>query len=87
MPMREFVDSQGKRWTVWPTIPDWRVGVPTALHGGWLTFESGPQRRRLTPIPESWESASPAKLESLCGLAGAVPGPRASREVNPSVDG
>jgi hypothetical protein len=87
MPMREFVDSQGNRWTVWPTVPDWRVGVPAALHGGWLTFESGSQRRRLTPIPDNWENASDARLQSLCGLAGTVPPQRVSREIDSAIDG
>ena len=63
--------------------PDRRRGLPDAfprvrlkggLDGGWLAFESGGQRRRLSPIPPGWESASDRELERMCdGAAPAAP--------------
>jgi hypothetical protein len=32
---------------------------------GWLCFESGGERLRLTPIPEDWAGMSVARLEAL----------------------
>ena len=36
---------------------------------GWLTFDSGRERRRLAPIPTTWATASPAELAVLCARA------------------
>lgn len=36
---------------------------------GWLCFERGEERRRLSPIPESWASRSDAELEQLREVA------------------
>ncbi|HEU4454808.1 MAG TPA: hypothetical protein VFR81_17190 [Longimicrobium sp.] len=38
---------------------------------GWLCFQSESEKRRLTPVPAAWVSASDAELEAL--LAGSVP--------------
>ena len=66
MPLREFVDSQGVRWTVWSTIPAWRSTVPAEMQTGWLTFESKAGRRRLAPIPPEWERAEADELCRFC---------------------
>ncbi|HXD47665.1 MAG TPA: hypothetical protein VN600_02755 [Gemmatimonadaceae bacterium] len=71
VPIREFVDASGVRWSVWSTVPDMR-GVMGSMQGGWLTFESAIGRRRLVPIPPEWESASTGTLRDLCGRAEAV---------------
>lgn len=46
-----------------------------ALHGtlreGWLTFQNGDDRRRISPIPTGWTAASEAELIAM--LAHAVP--------------
>jgi len=39
--------------------------------GGWLCFQSESEKRRLTPVPGGWTTASDAELEAL--LAGSVP--------------
>ncbi len=78
MALREFTDASGNRWTVWSTRPDWRSGVPSELHEGWLTFESGKKRRRLAPIPRGWEDASLAKLQLYCSAAQEISGARRS---------
>jgi hypothetical protein len=69
MALREFCDSHGIFWTVWSTIPGARSSVPESLQGGWLTFESGNERRRLAPIPRDWEETSEERLRLFCGAA------------------
>lgn len=36
---------------------------------GWLCFERGIDRRRLTPIPSDWEQCSDQQLEDYCSQA------------------
>ena len=42
------------------------VGGASAIVGqeGWLCFERGEQRRRLSPIPENWTRATDAELDA-----------------------
>ena len=68
MPIREFTDSTGASWVVWSTLPS-LGGLPVEMRGGWLTFDSPQSRRRLMPIPPSWEEAPAARLELLCRAA------------------
>ena len=37
--------------------------------GGWLTFTTARERRRLSPIPDHWESADEASLRALLAVA------------------
>ena len=37
--------------------------------GGWLTFTTARERRRLSPIPDDWESADEASLRALLAVA------------------
>ena len=46
-----------------------RIRVPTALQDGWLAFQSGKDRRRLTPIPERWVTLADEELVRLLGRA------------------
>ena len=82
MPVREFVDTQGRRWTVWNTVPDWLNGVSAAFNTGWLTFECGSERRRLAPIPADWENAALGTLQGYCKRAEPVRSDRRSREID-----
>ncbi|GAC1650003.1 MAG: hypothetical protein NVS4B3_08040 [Gemmatimonadaceae bacterium] len=55
--------------------------APTASHAaapalftagrehGWLTFASDAEKRRLSPIPDHWQTASPAVLNELLARA------------------
>lgn len=43
---------------------------------GWLVFETPGERRRLVPIPPSWESASDAELDAYCTSATPARAPR-----------
>ena len=83
MASREFIDSAGERWLVWDTRPTTRARLNPAFEAGWLTFECGPQLRRLAPSPNGWESLSPEDLERLCQRATPVEhrrtGPRVTR--------
>jgi hypothetical protein len=64
MPIREFHDAGGTCWQVWATTP-MRGNVRPQFAFGWLAFESGAERRRLTPIPSDWAEADD---EALCVL-------------------
>jgi hypothetical protein len=69
MPIIEFVDSSGVTWRVWRTIPTSRTSLSGEFENGWLTFESPTGRKRLTPVPSNWETASPDRLELMCRAA------------------
>lgn len=73
MALREFSDSQGRRWRVWDIRPDQLHGATRAedylqnmIHG-WLAFEpaGGGEKRRLSPIPPNWERAPDEELEDM----------------------
>src|SRR2546430_2757125 len=42
-----------------------RVLVPDDLQRGWLAFQSGPDRRRLAPIPNDWIEMTVGELSAL----------------------
>ena len=42
--------------------------------GGWLTFTAASERRRLSPIPDDWESADDATLRALLAVADRIAG-------------
>jgi hypothetical protein len=46
-----------------------RITLLEGYGGGWLTFESLDEKRRLIPIPAQWEGLSQAELRSLCDKA------------------
>lgn len=72
MPSRDFVDSQGRAWRVWSTIPSHASKAMGAAAEGWLSFESRDELRRLVPAPRNWEEAAPERLELMCRVAKAV---------------
>ena len=55
-----------------------RVKLANGFSGGWLIFESGEERRRLSPIPNDWQSAPPEELSAFCSRA-VTPKPKAGR--------
>lgn len=71
MPHRTFTDHDGVEWQVWDIVPGKRVRH--SLAGGWLTFESATEKRRLAPIPFYWVHADDAELERLLATANPVP--------------
>ena len=48
-----------------------RVVVPETLEKGWLAFQCGTERRRLTPIPPGWDEMTVAELIELLRRASA----------------
>lgn len=78
MALRNFIDSHGRGWRVWNVVPDygWDKDEDTltpGLAGGWLCFEHGDEKRRLSPIPEDWENADAETMERYLQAAAAVP--------------
>jgi hypothetical protein len=70
--IRVFRDSRGVEWRVWSTHPTTPSAVSADLRAGWLTFDSGAERRRVGPIPIGWETFSNEELESACRVAAAT---------------
>ena len=46
--------------------------LTSGLRDGWLCFDAGGDRRRLTPIPADWEDCPANALERYCRLAAPV---------------
>ncbi len=74
MALRNFTDSQGTGWRVWNVVPQYAAGrdgevMTPGLQGGWLCFDSGTEKRRLSPIPQDWEAAGGEALEAYCKQA------------------
>jgi hypothetical protein len=68
MAVREFSDRNGVLWRVWRTRPSRDVYLGK-FREGWLTFECAGERRRLAPVPASWEDLSVTRLELMCRAA------------------
>jgi hypothetical protein len=49
------------------------VTLPGELAGGWLTFQTGVERKRLAPIPVGWEYATEEQLRRWMDEAVAIP--------------
>jgi hypothetical protein len=69
MALREFEDAGGTTWRVWDTSPDIISGLTLEMQRGWLTFDNGTERRRLSPIPAAWVELPPERLRLLLSLA------------------
>lgn len=80
MAYRSFTDREGTEWEVWDVVPS--STVRHTLSGGWLTFESTHEKRRLAPVPLYWVSADDAELERLMRSASVVP----RREIGGAAD-
>jgi hypothetical protein len=63
---RVFIREAGDRRTL-------RTGAGVAVSPeyarGWLSFQSGDERRRLVPVPAGWEELDASELERLCQAA------------------
>ena len=70
---RTFTDARGIWWDVFAVYPESRQVPRSALKGpfqqGWLCFDSGTEKRRLSPIPEDWRTVSHEVLEQLAERA------------------
>ena len=82
MAYRTFTDRDGTEWQVWDTVPGKQVRH--SLAGGWLTFESELEKRRLAPIPLYWVKAPEDELERMLETAKVVP--KRSVDIKPHLD-
>lgn len=74
MTVRSLVDARGVEWRVWATHAGAVSEFTSARdRDDWLTFDSIEQRRRLSPIPADWTTASLAVLEQYLDSADRVP--------------
>lgn len=73
MAHREFVDSLGRHWEVWPVPAQSGGGSSKRLTSSWLVFETRGEKRRLSSFPLNWSSFTDAELEQLCGQAREAP--------------
>ena len=73
MGLREFEDGRGGRWRVWDTVP-MRRDAMGGFRSGWLTFDNGSERRRLAPIPPTWEELPDERLVLLLRMTEAPQG-------------
>lgn len=78
MAVRDFVDTKGVKWKVWPVTPS-NIRPKTAAEDylgdygdGWLVFESNSERRRLAAYPANWDTLSDNGLVQLLKSAAVV---------------
>jgi hypothetical protein len=85
---RVFVDARKVRWTTFAVRPSKttsdRANLPGPFQTGWLSFDSGSETRRLSPIPDGWQLLSDAELQALCERAEAAAPRRTSKDIRPS---
>ncbi len=67
---RAYTDAQGIWWDVFAVYPEVRGARHTpSLRGpfqqGWLCFDCGTEKRRLSPIPDDWRTIGEKELEAL----------------------
>lgn len=78
MALREYSDETGVRWRVWQVQPGSFAAasvvgrLPDEFCGGWLCFESEGEKRRLMPVPPSWDERSDSELDVLRRAAESV---------------
>lgn len=91
MAVRDFIDTSGVNWRVWPVSPE-ALQPKTAAEDylgdygeGWLCFESSAERRRLARYPSNWENLSDGDLCKLLEIAAIVTS-RKSTHLPPPTD-
>jgi hypothetical protein len=85
---RAFVDSGGVTWDAFAVHPSpdttGKSRLPESFQDGWLSFDSGNERRRLSPIPDEWQAMNEDALRAACERAELAPRRvSASREERP----
>lgn len=72
-PSRVFTDDRQVTWTTFAVHPSRPRGdlarLPGPFQSGWLSFDSGSETRRLTPIPDGWAELPEDELRRLCAAA------------------
>lgn len=74
MPVRSFLDPDGREWNVWSVTPSRKsdLFLPESMAEGWLCFECGDEKRRLHPVSPDWEALGEPELLALCMTADPV---------------
>lgn len=84
---RVLEDARRVRWTIFAVRPSKttsdRANLPTPFQTGWLSFDSGSETRRLSPIPDGWHLLSDDELRALCERAEVAAPRRTSKEIKP----
>ncbi|HEY2066173.1 MAG TPA: hypothetical protein VGG84_09470 [Gemmatimonadaceae bacterium] len=74
---RVFVDPKGTSWDVFAVLPHASgkalARLPGPFQQGWLCFDAATEKRRLSPIPDRWETATDDELLHLRDQAILVP--------------
>lgn len=74
---RAFIDASGVTWDAFAVHPSadamGRARLPEPYQHGWLSFDSGAERRRLSPIPPDWLTVPEYALRELCRQAEPAP--------------
>jgi hypothetical protein len=81
---RYFDDVGGRRWhafAVYPSAATAARALPEPYQGGWLSFDSENETRRIAPIPSGWQTLPENELRKLCDEA--VVAHRRSRATKP----
>ena len=58
-----------------------RPMLTRGLDGGWLCFEAGAEKRRLSPIPTDWQRCPIAQIERYLDQAKRAPRPSTTAEL------
>jgi hypothetical protein len=68
---RAFTDAGGVRWDVYAVYPEARLSpkLRGSYPQGWLCFEAGPDKRRVSPIPDNWQNLGEEELKRLADRA------------------
>ena len=66
---RRSIPFQDRRRADRRLIMSRRAVTASGLSGGWLCFEGGTQKRRLSPIPNDWTRCPDEQLEAYCRSA------------------
>lgn len=87
--MRSIKDATGTQWTVFEVKKQGAPGdrwtyLPTEYGNGWLCFESGNSKKRLTPVPEHWREATDEELRRMLAQAQAVNRPNFTIDDQPN---
>jgi hypothetical protein len=85
MSLRQFTGTDGTTWDVYDVVaqevskdasPSRPLSAPSGSfrrYSAWLCFESHDEKRRLTPIPDDWQTASEDELRQLLTRAQRAP--------------
>lgn len=66
---RQAIQFGDRRHSDRRVIESRRAVMASGLAAGWLCFEGGSEKRRLSPIPDDWARCPDEQLEEYCRLA------------------